>query len=561
MSIEGYRRVQNEKEEEMRESDHSVIHQEDRIVDYLLVFSEGLWDAGIGKVIYACGKITREAASYMFYVLGQSFFRAFIFYFLSSYGDSKINATYGICYSFQTIQFKSICLSLQDKIGIDLSQQLGAENYSGVRRIFSQGIITSTIFFCVFTLPLSIWAKSLLTAIGIDSDLADSCQNLLRLMIPGMMLELTSGCIRAFCMSQGRERPFGNFAIINTICSTFISYLLIARGRYGLNGFIIGIIFMETANLAFSIYTIRQCKEETLGFPPLDEVIKGIFEFIYESLKFCSSLYMEYIGFETASLFVALTHDNNQISAISSSYAFASICFQTGSSFSSIGRTRINILIGKKLSSTAKNVWKMIYFLSLSIGWFLSIVIFANRNSIAGFYASNLPETQIHLLKLIKIYSIFCPFEMSICTVIIGLRSIGKAHLSSLFSIIYLVLVNNTINLILYANGLTEDFYYFTSVYSTYLLFNLTGYSITTVTDWKEISAPPTIEADIKAKEPTISFNKEISNSLISEGIAKPYERELVEYRNFGIFSICRSLIYNFIYLLNYFKKRFQLLF
>ncbi len=424
-----------------------------KLVGRFLQLKAGLASLSANQLLSIAGIILMEAGMFMPYIISQNVFRLFIFSFLSHAGDSLLQASFGICITIQAIFFKSLNHGALDKIGIDISKALGAQDKQLTKKVFAQAIVSVLGLFCLITLPLVMFASSLMALLGYSSENAALSQIILRLMLPAMLLEISANTVRTFCMSQGLEKVFGKIGLINTAVSTVISYVLIVRQGWGIYGFTSGIFLMEGANLIAALVVLQKTDRSTRGWVGWAVLTDGLSKYILDTFKFCVATYFEILGSELTSYFVALTHDNAQISAVASAYSLASLLYKVGSSISAIARTRINRMMGMDETLAARNTFFIIYLLAALLGLLSAIFIFAFRSSVAALYTSNLPEVRVWLMDIILIYCFCMPSEFSMTMSTLGVRTIGKPNLLSLFTFTYFIAINSVTNFIAYCYG------------------------------------------------------------------------------------------------------------
>jgi len=250
----------------------------------------GILQAGFGSLSIAAYHIFKEAASLLMYVISQNIFRLFIFSFLSTTGDTPLQASFGICFTLQAIFFKSLNFSSLDKIGIDLSQALGARDMLRAKKVFLQALVTMCLLFSLVTFPLVFFAQPIMTTLGYSEENSAMSERILRLMAPAMFLEIAASTVRTFCMSQGHEQVFGKTGLANTVVCTLLSYVTIVHLRWGILGFIVGIILMEASNLLVALLVLQRTDPASRGLLSWSQVQDGLSEYICETLKFCLSM-------------------------------------------------------------------------------------------------------------------------------------------------------------------------------------------------------------------------------------------------------------------------------
>ena len=453
------------------------------LVSYLLVLKGGILQAGLDNLLQAAYKILKEAGTLVMFVISQNINRLFIFSFLSATGDTLLQASFGICFTLQSLFFKTLNYSSLDKIGIDLSLALGARDMQRVKKTFLQGLVTMCLLFALVTFPLVFFAGNIMVALGYSAANAAVSQYILRLLAPAMFLEIAANTVRTFCMSQGHEQIFGRAGLLNTLFCTLLSYVTIVHLDCGVYGFVAGVVVMEASNLLLALVVLQRTNPESRGLLPWSQVREGLLDYIFETFKFCLSMIFETLGYELSSYFVALTHDNGQISAVASMFSLTSIIYKIGLSVAAITRTRVNILLGMKQIEAAKNTYIFACLLTFVLGFCASVLLFFSRASVASFYTSRLPEVRMWLVELLFIFCFFLPSEMTLTMSILGIRTINKQGLLSGYTLFFLILLNLPLSLLARSFD-SSCTVFFPLMLSLYLLLNLSSFLTTVTHKW-----------------------------------------------------------------------------
>ena len=159
----------------------------------------------------------------------------------------------------------------------------------------------------------------------------------------------------------------------------------------------------------------------TRGLISFEDLFNGYGYFILDTGKYIMSLYSEWIGCEIAIYFSGLTHDNVQIAAHTALANFACFVMNTGIGFSTVGRTRVNVLLGKGYFKAAKNFFIIYMSGCIALGLCFSGLLMMARPVLAAVYTGdNVFVTEL-LTKLFGVYSMFLsldfifPFLFTIC--------------------------------------------------------------------------------------------------------------------------------------------------
>jgi MatE len=139
------------------------------------------------------------------YVTAQVLITTSAFVCLSWTGDLLEHASFGL-YNFLTLMFFiSMTFSSMDKIGIEMSNAFGANNYKRCSEVLFMGIMTLFIEAAIVTFPTFFWSEELLVAIGIDPVIAKTVKMPLRWSLISVVLQMCVEVIQTFCMAQGLE--------------------------------------------------------------------------------------------------------------------------------------------------------------------------------------------------------------------------------------------------------------------------------------------------------------------------------------------------------------------
>ena len=419
--------------------------------------------------------------------VGPFVFTACIYKYLGMTVDNMTQAAFGISNSFVLVFFNSFIYSGMDKIGISLSQKLGAKDFSGYRQNFWQGVVCSWGIFFAATLPLFVFSGSLLAAVGIEVQTALTAQKYLRMFLPMAGLEVSSQLVRTFCVAQGQESLIGKTTFANTIICIIIGYYLIVVKNQGLWGSVVLKGIYETLNLLIGSVILRfQTHAETRGFTTFSSMVDGLWEFSADMIQFILGTYSELLGFEITSLFVARFHDNDEIFAYAASASLVNGCYNVGMALSLIGRTRINYLIGQNEQNAAKNLFSYLHKIGMVVGLIACILIYPNAKHFAKFLTGSNAVAAGWAEKIVQIYSCFLFSEFSLYLAFIGVKSIGKIRTLLLINLIFAV-IGNYISCSIMSHFEFRSPYMFLNLMLITALVNALSYFISAFHDWSNI--------------------------------------------------------------------------
>ena len=148
-------------------------------------------------------------------------------------------------------------------------------------------------------------------------------------------------------------------------------------------------------------------------------------------------------GILISNYFVILTHDENQIAAFTIIETLSAPIYELGEAFSAIMRTRMNILIGKKLPEQAKTFSRFYYQMMLVMSLLLGITLLLCRGLFKEWLASSNPqlaELFSILVVLLVIYEATGFFW--ICSVCVAVKTIGQIDSLVLSNMVIAVGIN-----------------------------------------------------------------------------------------------------------------------
>lgn len=362
-------------------------------------------------------------------MLGRQLVNTSGFVLFNIINDTTSQAAFGVFDSLYFVFFVGLITTLVDKYGIGLSSAYGERKYNNCKVVMTKGLLTCFIYFCLVTMPVMLFCKPVLVSVGIEEEVAEIVQNTCWLAIPLMVVNMVSEQIKTFCMSQGHESLFGYTSIVNLVLTIGANYFVIVKYDWGVPGWVLTKTINEVITLLISIYVLYQTHPETRGLSSWTEVKDQYLSFFWDSTLFVLGVYPEFIGFELVALFIATAGDTNQVAAYYCVCNIASILYNGGSTFAIIGRTRVNILLGMKKYSTARNAFRFLLACNAIFGGLMALIVVAFKDWLESVYSSSNPEVEQWFLLLLMAYLIGCPSEMCINMTFLGMKSVGKIRL------------------------------------------------------------------------------------------------------------------------------------
>jgi len=124
--------------------------------------------------------------------------------------------------------------------------------------------------------------------------------------------------------------------------------------------------------------------------------------------------YCETIGYELTVVFIAQLGNNNFIAAYASIFDFATVIYCIDNSFAVACRTRINVLIGAKHNTIAKNFYKFSIVSVFLVGVLISIVAYFATPLLAKVYADSNEEMREEFKNMMHVYAITMSASISL---------------------------------------------------------------------------------------------------------------------------------------------------
>ncbi len=350
------------------------------------------------------------------------------------------SSSFGLTVFFNSILIFGFFYSIDEKIGVASALAFGAKKYDEVKRAFWQGVITVSLFIVLYICPVVFYSETLLRAIGIESETAHSCSVLLLKMLPVDILRMYNECVMTFVLAQGVQNKFGLIATINIIVSLLAGLVAHWWFGWGLEAWLFCRVVHEIIVMAMVFPPfLYKIEPQTRGFISLQELTKGFVIFLTDCGKFVVSLYSEWLGCEVAIYFTSLTQDKKQISAHTAMANIAYFIINTGIGFSVVGRTRVNVLLGKGYRNTAKNYFMLFIVGCLGLGFIFSGLLIAFKPMLVSIYAGGNPEVAELLGQLLTIYAVFLPLDFIFPFLFTVCRSTRQVMLSVMLNVVLLI--------------------------------------------------------------------------------------------------------------------------
>ena len=378
-----------------------------------------LWESFV-RIVTETFTIAPTVAGPMVVIVGT-------FYFLNMLGDPLLQASYGIYNSYMVIFFYAVINAVADKLSIMLSVAFGKGSYHSCKKVFTQGLLLYYGVWLFIVLPLMLFAKTILMAMGVPEANADLTQRILYPTLLAQCIQMLSDTLRNFCMSQGKEAMFGKISLINNILGFLCVYVCVIHLNCRLYSPVIGKLLSEGINLGTGLYVyFYQVEEKTRGLVSLSEASEGFLTFTWESIKFMLGSYSEYIGLEVTTFYVANYKDNNIMGAYSSIISIQGCFYMLGMTFAVILRTRMSVLIGMGKYINAKNYFLFFLFSTVVFGIACCIVMLMLGGVLTRGMGSSTVEMSKYFYAMLVVYALAIPNSCTAMSTFIGIKTVGK---------------------------------------------------------------------------------------------------------------------------------------
>ena len=406
------------------------------IVKEWLPFQKGAFNHSMGYMAKMFWVVLSSSLTLAPSVISRQLFNTSGLAFFNMIGETTNQAVFGIFGSIYGVFFVGLMMNLLDKYGIAISTAYGEKNYNGCKIAMTKGLLISTFYFCLITLPVNLYCRPFLKAINIEDHVCDLVQDTCWLALPLMTASLLSEHLKTFCMSQGHESIFGYTSAVNLFVTIAANYFVIVKYRWGVPGWILTRTISEIVSLIVGLYVLTKTNSDTRGLCTWKEVKEGFLSFYWDSTLFMLGVYPEILGFQVVAVCIARTGDTNQVAAYYCVTNIGGIIYNAGRSFANIARTRINILMGMKRYIVARNTFRFIVACNVIFGGFIALILLLLRNQLDSFYSSSNPKVEKWFLMLLLAFIIGCPSEISLVLTTLGLQSVGRISLLLILNII-----------------------------------------------------------------------------------------------------------------------------
>lgn len=411
----------------------------DAIVQELLPLEGGLQSLSPGYLWGVYRKLVLPSLYLGLSNYGYDLLNMFGFYMANRSGDIEVQSSFGLMIFFNTVLIFGFFYSIDEKVGLGTSIALGAKDYQKAKRTFWQGMLTVALLAGGYFFPLVMYSEGLFAAIGIDLGNARLCSLYLKKLFPVDLFRMFNEIMFTFTLAQGVQFNYGLFAILNMIASLLAGLVAANWFDMGMDSWLVCRIVHEILIFAMVVYPfLYKVEARTKGLLSLTETLQEYGQFLQDCTKYTVSLYSEWIGCEVAIYFTGLTHDQAQITAHTSMANISYFIMNTGLGFSTVGRTRINVLLGKGHQQAAKNFFLIFLTGMAATGLVMSQALLFFRQQVANFYGES-PEVNSILYSLLGIYAACLPADFIFPFLFTVCRSTNQILLSVLLNVCFLI--------------------------------------------------------------------------------------------------------------------------
>ena len=201
----------------------------------------------------------------------------------------------------------------------------------------------------------------------------------------------------------------------------------------------------------------------------MSEVWEGLPTFANNTLIFWVSSLFEWLSWEIGTLANALSNDKRQIAAYGSIINIVYMIFDISYGFMTVGRTRVNYLIGNGMFTAAKKMGIIVICSEGILGGVFGLLLYVLRYQVAGLYTSH-DEGQLEFtVSLLALYSFFVQADMHYNTATMLARSTNHVAFSTLLFAVCSVLVNACLCGLLRTADWTDCRHFFIAMYTCLL--------------------------------------------------------------------------------------------
>lgn len=403
--------------------------------------------------------------------------------YMNLLGDVDQQAAFGIMIVIYVCFFTFLMMTIVDKLGIEISNAFGAKDYHTCKVMLGKGYLTFFTLFLAIPAPIFFFSEQILIKCGINSKLAALVQPPLRVSILGSFFQILGDGLQTACISQGFEHYFGYIGLFSGLGIPIVGYFFMVYLRMGAMGYMISRITFEACKLVYAWFIYKKTHIKSQGLGSFEETIQGFKPYFVESVKMGLASYIEILGGEMAGFLISLGGHNDQIAAYYCTFNLTGYAFIIGLSFSMICRTRMNILIGMGYHKAAKRFYIFFVEASALLGFPLIFLGLEIKDAVVSFYSSSNPSVSAWMHRMVLIYLIIIPSELTYTVNAVAMKTLGHVNLLLRNAFFTLFLGNSTIGVAFHLAGLSAP-YIFGLMLSLAVANNLLAFFKAASSDW-----------------------------------------------------------------------------
>ena len=402
----------------------------------LNILADSLKSVSWTRLLGLFGGLTRSAFWLALSQSGNTIINTLGFYIASQTGDVKVQSAFGLTIFFTIVSILSIVEPISEKIGVSCALSSGAGNYEATKANFLRGVVMFVFYVGLIFVPIILYSEEIYKMLGFEPETSLLCSQIQTKLFPMDLMRLTGSILLTYLISQGIETSFGLYVMANLVCGLAISYFLGIYHEMGLNGWMIGRLWFDMANLAMFIHGyFFRLSSQVRGLPNVQDIAEEFKEYLSDIGKFTIGLYGEIAGWEFAAFMTTLTKDYNQIAAHTAFINIAYFVYNIGLGFSSAARTRMNFLLGRNHPLAAKNFFIVVLFGLIASAAILGGFIYLFKEFIADFYSADTPKAREYLISLLSIYVFMLPADFLYSYMFTAARTTRQLFLNNVLNV------------------------------------------------------------------------------------------------------------------------------
>ena len=430
-------------------------------------------------------------------------------------GGVPMQAAFGLYALMQFFIVNTTTGGVAEKISQSCSKSAGMHNHYLTKRNFAQGLLIFFTMYFLIMLPIMLSGKYYLSAFGYSETMTTMTMHVLHLMVPSAFIRRCSDMYFSFIISQDIEKPFLPISIINFCISIVLVLIMCWHFNYGFYGWLLGRYFFDLFNFFTYIYVyFKKVHPKAVGLPPVKFLFDGFGSYFADCFKYIVSLFLEWSGYEIFQLLVASTLDPAQIATSSIFNNINNLIFNVGSGFGSVGRVRINYLLGFRRPDAAKNVFISFTLGTVTSGIIVGVLLFMVNPWLITLYAGNNPPVQYHLYGVILVMSLCSTLDQISTLTYTVARSLDLLRYSLALNFIFIIAIQIGVGSFI-VKYKPDIMLLLINMYTTYLCVYLVLLIVYFVYDWTKVDLHPEITPKKKPGEtdPLISRQRTLTKN------------------------------------------------